>query len=343
MCYALQTLIREFVCWLWKKRKYNSNRDNYNNERSSIQFKKCPKCKTPISHTTSLNTYIQASLRDIQEVKKKIHGSEKQKGDSQLDLHNRVSAIMENNSVNGHDPLHLNSIFKDIMEKTKIQHFGGDIFVPRPKSRVLVVALSNQFEMARVLRDICSGFQTKLQLQTNLSAKTTAVLKSRFAMAASFIRVYQNCGQQRADIANEISLLQLMGDAFAKTCGQTFNDIAKQMLENAFVSANEQGRATESVRNEFKAAVNAALVEASGIGISLEEKEMVLKAMGFAPGHWYKCPNGHVYAIGDCGGAMQESKCPECGSAIGGVSHRLVSGNAVATDMDGATAPAWPQ
>lgn len=38
---------------------------------------------------------------------------------------------------------------------------------------------------------------------------------------------------------------------------------------------------------------------------------------------------------------MQESKCPECGSNIGGGSHRLRSDNAVATEMDGATRPAY--
>lgn len=39
---------------------------------------------------------------------------------------------------------------------------------------------------------------------------------------------------------------------------------------------------------------------------------------------------------------MERSKCPECGETIGGGSHRLEEGNAVATEMDGATAPAWP-
>lgn len=39
---------------------------------------------------------------------------------------------------------------------------------------------------------------------------------------------------------------------------------------------------------------------------------------------------------------MQESKCPECNSRIGGTSHRLVSNNSLATEMDGATAPSWP-
>ena len=44
-------------------------------------------------------------------------------------------------------------------------------------------------------------------------------------------------------------------------------------------------------------------------------------------GHAYTCPNGHTYFIGDCGGAVQASHCPECGSAIGGSHHRLAAGN----------------
>ena len=28
---------------------------------------------------------------------------------------------------------------------------------------------------------------------------------------------------------------------------------------------------------------------------------------------WYQCPNGHAYVIGECGLAMIESRCPECG------------------------------
>ncbi len=44
-------------------------------------------------------------------------------------------------------------------------------------------------------------------------------------------------------------------------------------------------------------------------------------------GHFYECPNGHPYIITDCGGAMQEASCPECGVRIGGRSHRLTSGN----------------
>jgi hypothetical protein len=48
---------------------------------------------------------------------------------------------------------------------------------------------------------------------------------------------------------------------------------------------------------------------------------------GSASAHWYECPNGHPYFIGDCGGAMQMARCLECRAPIGGRSHQLAAGN----------------
>ena len=42
---------------------------------------------------------------------------------------------------------------------------------------------------------------------------------------------------------------------------------------------------------------------------------------------WYQCPNGHAYVIGECGLAMVESICPECGERIGGKDHKLLDTN----------------
>lgn len=71
--------------------------------------------------------------------------------------------------------------------------------------------------------------------------------------------------------------------------------------------------------------------------MTIEEKRSVQQAMNYTDtntgafggygGHWYQCPNGHPYVIADCGGAMEQSKCPECHATIGGGSHRVVDGN----------------
>ena len=47
-------------------------------------------------------------------------------------------------------------------------------------------------------------------------------------------------------------------------------------------------------------------------------KNMIIKAVGLDSGHWYECPNGHPYVIGECGGAMEVGRCPTCNSQIGG-------------------------
>ncbi|XP_021964846.2 NFX1-type zinc finger-containing protein 1-like [Folsomia candida] len=80
----------------------------------------------------------------------------------------------------------------------------------------------------------------------------------------------------------------------------------------------------------------------TGLGISDGERIKILGALGMGKGHWFKCRNGHIYSIGDCGGAMETGKCNECGAAIGGQSHALLADNTLATEMDAATAPAWP-
>ncbi|TPX64463.1 hypothetical protein SpCBS45565_g05835 [Spizellomyces sp. 'palustris'] len=75
--------------------------------------------------------------------------------------------------------------------------------------------------------------------------------------------------------------------------------------------------------------------------VSLEEKQDIFKAMGSDVGtgigsfggHWFTCPNGHVYTIGECGGAMETSICPECHETVGGHDHSLTANNGIATEF----------
>lgn len=50
-------------------------------------------------------------------------------------------------------------------------------------------------------------------------------------------------------------------------------------------------------------------------------------ADGRSNAHWYVCPKGHEYYIGNCGMPTQEAQCIECGSVVGGRSHAFVAGN----------------
>ena len=99
---------------------------------------------------------------------------------------------------------------------------------------------------------------------------------------------------------------------------------------------------SDDVERRIKTYLEECDKHAPGLGITETERITILKAMGSVSGHWYKCPNGHVYYIGDCGGATQQSRCNECGVAIGGANHRLVGDNDHAPEMDGSARAAWP-
>ena len=80
--------------------------------------------------------------------------------------------------------------------------------------------------------------------------------------------------------------------------------------------------------------------------LSQIEFDRVIEAMKgeIKSGGWYKCPKGHLYCVGECGGPMQQSICPECKSIIGSPNqnHEIASGNQHA-NVDKSTKPAWPQ
>ncbi|KAJ9093932.1 hypothetical protein QFC20_007017 [Naganishia adeliensis] len=69
--------------------------------------------------------------------------------------------------------------------------------------------------------------------------------------------------------------------------------------------------------------------------VSEAEKLQLIKSFGFSHrGHFFTCPNGHPYVITECGGAMQQSACPECGATIGGNDHRVDRANRVDETME---------
>jgi hypothetical protein len=71
--------------------------------------------------------------------------------------------------------------------------------------------------------------------------------------------------------------------------------------------------------------------------VSNEEKAAVYAAMARdfrGTGHWYYCENGHPFTIGECGMPMETSRCPQCGSPVGGRGHQAVAGVRPATDLE---------
>lgn len=313
----------------------NTENDSNSHSNATIKLKTCPKCKTIIRKTASLNTFTQPSFRDIQKVKLKTWGSTEDNIQTQRNLFESVREIVRQQF--GSDSFQLKSIYEGISRETMLDE--GE---HKCKSKQALMELSNKLKLTNRLHKICTTFCESQKKSQNVSKNTIESFELRLGMAIEFVRKYKNSEQQRLDISTEIPFLEIMNKVIVEASGKPSNTTAQTSIDQAFEEANSYGAVTASIRNKFQKIVSAALPKFTRIGISLKEKEMVLDAMGLTRGHWYKCKNGHVYAIGDCGGATEESKCPECGQAIGGTQHRLRDDNALATEMDGASVPAWP-
>lgn len=150
--------------------------------------------------------------------------------------------------------------------------------------------------------------------------------------------------QQQGDISNEIkrmgSIIQL-SKIFGHDAYKTTKDSPK--VKEAAKIAKETVLSWKVYKQDIVMDALKKLqdeIRVNGI-VTKEERNLIVQAIGLKQGHWYKCPNGHFYCIGECGGAMQISRCIECGAQIGGQGHRLLGGNRHAPEMDGSRFAAW--
>lgn len=97
----------------------------------------------------------------------------------------------------------------------------------------------------------------------------------------------------------------------------------------------------ETICNQVLA-IDPTNAEAKKITGGLLNMDEIVQAMRVEihSGGWYKCPNGHLFAIGECGGAMETSKCVDCGATVGGANHATVAG-VTHSNVDGSAFPAW--
>ncbi|GFR83414.1 NFX1-type zinc finger-containing protein 1, partial [Elysia marginata] len=140
-----------------------------------------------------------------------------------------------------------------------------------------------------------------------------------------------------------LSLLKILGLSYIRVEGGRLSDGQKADLITALRDLTAEGRTSSTVVDRCETLVDnlSKLMPESHIALTAQEKMDIVRAVNVSAGAWYQCPNNHIYAIGECGQAMEEARCPECQATIGGTNHRLRDDNARASQMDGADRPVW--
>ncbi|KAL3857874.1 hypothetical protein ACJMK2_012503 [Sinanodonta woodiana] len=302
--------------------------DEYMDRKDSerhIGMKVCPRCTKPILHSKRYGNVIRECSREIDAVKRKIGYHDISKDRNEV-LKGTVNLEIKNDR----------------------EFLRSCILQARNKNHVTAIhnQLNFYLNVTKSIEDINSMYKNIIleekreDLLKELSVLRKWTLIKRFRFSEQELSEFTlELTRVRLSLRVEVLICSMQKKENIPQCDTEWTEMTKKELNSGEKLIEMMGETIEIKLKQLEKQY-----PHSGLGISDDERIMVLKAMGFSQkGHWYKCKNGHVYAIGECGGAMAEGKCPECQETIGGSAHRLRDDNQVASEMDGAKFSAWSE
>lgn len=289
------------------------------NNDSAVKLKECPRCKKAIRRNLRYGNMIKQALCDIESVKRRMLGDDNRKYD------------LERSIARGLPDLH-------VKEARKIREYHSEL-TKGPFDENVLHAIDNQIKVLKQTNELKTKFEK--DKIAGYFVEIYAIALEHLDGVRDFVlkkRRYFTT-QETGDLSTELKRLSLLltfmkykerRRAIESTLSRQLS-IDFMTVENYLTSGtkltNEKINFIDKTLEELKTAI-----PLSGLAISDRERIEIVAAIGLSQGHWFKCPKGHIYAIGDCGQANQHGICPECKSRIGGMG-RLQEGNTAAHEM----------
>ncbi|XP_069507285.1 NFX1-type zinc finger-containing protein 1 [Ambystoma mexicanum] len=290
-----------------------------------IKLKVCPSCQTPIRKNLRYGSLIKERLEEIEKVKVRLRGSSLDIIENRLRLQSQLAGMKD---IRRNLPME----YKIVEEKLKLTDL----------SLKDLECFENLMAFYKRLAGLLSSM-SKIDVDGKpaLKKRLTEVQGWLERPRVSFTK------QELEDLQSELQRLTYLVDLFVrcKLAGGKINatnqmeiDKLRGVLEATKKFTEDEEEMVKTKMKDLKSSL-----PCSGLGISNDERVMIVKAMAIPQGHWFKCENNHIYLITECGGAMQRGRCPECRTEIGGENHTLVANNRLASEMDGAQHSAWSE
>ncbi|XP_054765454.2 NFX1-type zinc finger-containing protein 1-like isoform X2 [Lytechinus pictus] len=315
----------------------------------TVKLKGCPRCNTPIRKNLRYGNVIKRTLEDIEAVKKKMMGSNTEIKEKKRLLKKKIG-LLEKIEVNGLSEEVIRNFRENINEchhlQTLVSRLNRCNFIQE------VINMQSQLDGLRQLLD--GSTETKMHkshqdiIKYRCEPLAERLGKMKGGLSSGDLGRFAE--QQMNDTLTEVVRLIMECDA-AGLLVYNFkwwdkNPSHQGLLIEFDSLLSNQKPLTPDRENEIKGIltrINMVLGHSQNTALAISDRErlQVVHAVGLSQGHWFKCKEGHVYAIGECGGAMEHARCPECGSVIGGQRHRLTDTNDLAGEMDRAQHAAW--
>ncbi|XP_041359513.1 NFX1-type zinc finger-containing protein 1-like [Gigantopelta aegis] len=298
--------------------------------KTAVLLKVCPRCKTPIRRNLRYGSVINETLNSIEAVKRKIIGNEQRIRE--------LSTSVDRATCMAVAP-----------DRPAIEALTGHMVV---KSEAVLAAQLNQvrifLQVARMERKVSDA-----RRQWSGSADSFSPIARDLDAFRSWILQFRTVfGEQEIIDANrELRRLSLLL-YFLKSREVIHDDLQEAVpahlmrrlgsvikdLEQCTVITEDSLDEAESVKDEL-----VEYVPETRIGITEDERLMIVHTMDMKQGQWWRCGKGHVYTVGECGRPTERARCPECRAEIGGENHAFVENNSWAPEMDDAQEQPWSE
>ncbi|XP_064399168.1 NFX1-type zinc finger-containing protein 1-like [Halichondria panicea] len=299
-------------------------------ESQQIALKVCPRCKTPVRKCFRYGNDIRSKLADVEAIKKKQMSTI----DSirlPLELAKLKHAFKNIHRQNRHVIAEeLSSIEVMVAGRRRLSSIST-LFPHIVKAKVLF--LHQIVKTHNVLNQIGGSdyFAT-----SSYQPRIDKIKRDLNELKQFFMQEFLS-QQQLSDAEAEMRRIFLLAKATELQAIIAKED--DECITQTVIELEESGWKCEKVTEEKEASFIERIKSLRGkyrlisvYGVSETAQFILVKVIGLSKGHWYKCPNSHYYAIGECG-VMETGKCPECNA---GVSHTFIAaGNVHALEMDG--------
>ena len=293
-------------------------------ETKEIQMKCCPRCKTIIRSCYRYGNVIKRNFQDILEVKKMLLRSRvsakdfseslMRKVDESIALNTRLMSQLPN-SVTDIITFGLQGILENLKptfnrKKPQFKSFDVDT---RFMFEVQVDIIERVLELMKNSPKSVSSSQLQTSSVPMSPGLLEDILNRAQRLLLSLLHRQRFTQQEHESFIVEVGRLDLIRAFFLmKSVSSNYNrnflvlqenkQVEEMLMQNAKLLTKQQMATIKEILQKMGQKLN------TGLGISDVERQQILKAVGLSQGHWFKCPNGHIYAIGECGGAMQESR-----------------------------------
>lgn len=316
-------------------------------ERRRIEYIKCPKCSSSIKNCLRYQNVIKSTHASVNKIKKMTMQNLRILKDMHIDpqmIKDLEKAVQTLTRKGGKAYIKQSGIRKEL-ESVFRQIQENEDFAQR-SNRVASVHISTISTSMQLFWDVLNTMKTHVVL--------FRIRPESFKSLGFFLknlrerRLSQFKLKELNRMANAFDLFFRTQEALVKYNEVKHLDVGRKREESrervAFLERFQEHLLREKYitpKRNIEECVK--VLQKLDLTQMINFRKEIVKAIGLKKGHWFECPNGHPYVIGECGGANQVARCPECSATIGGSNHALASGNRHASQWDESSRPAWDE